>query len=105
MIQVTESAKTRLRELLNEEKDKALRIGLLGGGCAGFKYEMSIDDPKPEDVVYRLENNITIVMNKEANVYLDKITLDFVQTGLQSGFEIRNPDSAGTCGCGQSFSV
>ena len=38
-------------------------------------------------------------------VYIDGTEMDFVKEGLNEGFEFNNPNIAGECGCGESFTV
>ena len=107
-IQVTDKARQKVREFLAEEDDpqsKALRVFVEGGGCAGFQYGLTIDEKREGDAVLDLDDGIKVVIDKQSSLYLDGIRVDFVVEGLQSGFKIDNPNAAGSCGCGHSFSV
>ena len=46
MIELTESAAGKVRELLQEEgrADIALRVAVQPGGCSGLRYAMYLDD-------------------------------------------------------------
>lgn len=86
-----------------EATGRALRLGVVGGGCSGFSYEMSFDQPKDDDTVVHA-GAVTVVIDPASLEYLDGITLDYV-TGLHgSGFKFENPKASRTCGCGSSFS-
>jgi iron-sulfur cluster assembly accessory protein len=37
--------------------------------------------------------------------YLKGATVDYIDTLQGSGFKIENPNSTGSCGCGESFGV
>ena len=84
--------------------EKALRLGVVGGGCSGFSYTMGFDDPKGDDAVFTFED-VTVVIDPASREYLDGTIIDYV-TGLHgSGFKFENPKATRTCGCGSSFSA
>ena len=45
MIKVTENAKLKALELMNEDnaKNSFIRVGVKGGGCSGLMYELKFD--------------------------------------------------------------
>jgi len=82
--------------------DKMLRVLVESGGCSGFQYGMSFDEPKAEDTTFESEG-VKIVMDPASLAYLNGSEVDF-DDGLQGkGFEIKNPNAQSTCGCGKSF--
>jgi iron-sulfur cluster assembly protein len=81
-----------------------LRVGVKGGGCAGFSYILGFDEPKEQDELYDF-NGMKIIMNRAHGIYLIGIEIDFHQ-GLQNrGFTFNNPNASDSCGCGTSFSA
>ena len=47
LIEVTEPAVERIRELLGKEgklESHGLRLKVVGGGCSGLRYELAFDD-------------------------------------------------------------
>ena len=48
---------------------------------------------------------MAIVVDPKSLVYLGGMTLDFVRGMMGHGFKFNNPNEAGRCGCGESFSV
>lgn len=81
-----------------------LRVGVKGGGCAGYSYILGFDEPKPEDEIYDFKG-MKIIMNRAHGIYLIGIEIDFHQ-GLQNrGFTFNNPNATDNCGCGTSFSA
>ena len=52
---LTESAKEQMVNMLEEHNKNAVRLALKGGGCAGFKYDWSLEDEtKSDDEVIEL---------------------------------------------------
>jgi len=107
MITVSESAKKRLLDLLNNESEKNsfVRVGVESGGCSGLSYKLDFDNTKlVEDEV--IENNgITLLINKKSVLYLIGTTLEFSDGLNGKGFVFNNPNANRTCGCGESFSL
>lgn len=85
-------------------KDKYLRIGVKGGGCAGFSYILEFDEKQAADTIYQTDN-FEFIVDKAQEIYLFDTKLDF-KGGLDNrGFIFENPNASSTCGCGTSFSV
>lgn len=82
---------------------KRLRVFVESGGCSGFQYGMSFDEPKPDDTQLESEG-VPILMDSASLAYLDGSTIDFDDGLHGKGFEIKNPNATSTCGCGKSFS-
>ena len=82
---------------------KRLRVFVESGGCSGFQYGMSFDEPKADDTQFESEG-VAVIMDPASVAYLNGSHVDF-DDGLQGkGFEIKNPNAQSTCGCGKSFS-
>jgi iron-sulfur cluster assembly protein/iron-sulfur cluster insertion protein len=82
---------------------KKLRIFVEAGGCSGFQYGMSFDEPKEGDQEF-LSEGVPVLLDAASLAYLNGSSVDF-DDGLQGkGFEIKNPNAESTCGCGKSFS-
>lgn len=105
MITLTPRAAKQVRAMHGElnAPDKRLRVLVESGGCSGFQYGMSFDDPKPEDTQFESEG-IPIVMDTASVAYLNGSSIDFDDGLHGKGFEIKNPNAQSTCGCGKSFS-
>jgi len=103
MINITESAKKQLDEILMDEPNgKYVRAFISGGGCSGFNYGFTIEETKEEDdfVIDKL------LVDALSMTYFDNATIDFTSDKLKgSQFVISNPNAKSTCGCGSSFSV
>jgi len=104
-ISLTPGAIKEISRLMTEqtaENKKALRLGVKGGGCAGFTYILEFDTQKEGDTIYDIDG-IKIVVDPMHELYLAGTEVDF-QQGLNSrGFIYKNPNASKTCGCGESF--
>jgi iron-sulfur cluster assembly protein/iron-sulfur cluster insertion protein len=104
MITLTPRAADRVRAMQAEANvpSKLLRVFVESGGCSGFQYGMSFDEPKAEDATFESEG-LKILLDPASLAYLNGSRVDF-DDGLQGkGFEIQNPNAQSTCGCGKSF--
>lgn len=81
-----------------------LRIGVKGGGCSGFSYQLGFDEPKEHDTEYEFEG-IRILMDKAHGMYLLGMEVDWLEGLNNRGFIFNNPNADETCGCGTSFSA
>ena len=107
-ITVTESAASKIRELLAEEgkTDSGLRVFVQGGGCSGFQYGLMIEEEGGgvADQTYE-SNGVRLFVDPVSISYLKGAEVDFVDTITGGGFTIKNPNATSTCGCGQSFNA
>lgn len=109
-IQVTEKAKERVLQLMQEaghgnDPSYFLRVGVVGGGCSGLSYKMDFDNNlKPADQVFE-NNGIKVVTDLKSFLYLVNTVLDFSDGLNGKGFFFQNPNASRTCGCGESFAV
>ncbi len=89
--------------LANSDTSKSfLRIGVKGGGCAGFSYILDFDSKQEGDDEFDIDG-VKVVMNIAHSLYLEGIEIDY-QDGLNNrGFIYNNPNATKTCGCGTSF--
>jgi iron-sulfur cluster assembly protein len=106
LIEVTEPAAERIRQLLEKEgklASHALRMKVVGGGCSGLRYELAFDDRVGECDTEVQAHGVRLVVDEKSALYLVGTTLDFVDTLNETGFKMKNPNAATTCGCGESF--
>ena len=109
MINVSETAASKINELLAEEgkTGSGLRVFVQGGGCSGFQYGLMIDEGEGDaatDAVIE-SNGVKLLVDPISARYLRGAEVDFVDNITGGGFTIKNPNATSTCGCGQSFSV
>ena len=106
-ILLTENAARRIAMLKAQENaDNAfLRIAVSGGGCSGFQYGLSFDDQRNDDDFVFERDGVGVVVDEVSLDLLDGAELDFVEDMMGASFQIRNPNAASSCGCGNSFSI
>lgn len=106
-VQLTEGAIAQLKRIRTEQnvtENHGLRVGVKGGGCAGFSYILGFDEKKEDDDEFAI-GDMRVFMNKAHAIYLVGIEIDFLD-GLQNrGFTFNNPNAKESCGCGTSFSA
>jgi iron-sulfur cluster insertion protein len=106
-IVISESAARRVAFLKTQEAaaDAFLRIAVSGGGCSGFQYGFSFDDSRQDgDVVFE-RDGVQVVVDDVSLDLLNGAEIDFVEDMMGASFQIKNPNAASSCGCGNSFSV
>ena len=109
MIVLTPKAAEKLNEIRDSEglEGDHLRIGVIGGGCAGFNYNIFLeayDQIVDMDEIFMSEG-VKIVIDSMSLVYLDGLEIDHEETQFAAGFKFNNPKAKSTCGCGSSFAV
>lgn len=108
MVEITESAKTRIIDLLIDENNPKLflRTFVQGGGCSGFSYGFTFDEEVNEDdFEFPLDSKYKFVIDSMSMTYMTGATIDYKEDVMGSQFTIKNPNAQTTCGCGSSFSV
>ena len=108
MIEITELGATKVREFLEAQNaDLALaglRVGVRGGGCSGFQYQLAFDQQREGDLVFE-SRGLKLLVDRSSLEYVEGSIIDY-QEGLQgAGFKVENPNVVAACGCGSSFRV
>ncbi len=101
---VTDRAFARLAEIGASASGKALRVAVEGGGCSGFQYEITLDDPAEDDLRLTGEGE-TVVVDSVSLPFLAGATIDFTDELIGARFAVDNPNASSSCGCGTSFSM
>ena len=102
---VTDRAFARIAEInAASGEGKALRVAVEGGGCSGFQYEISLDDPGEDDLVLEGSGQ-KVVIDSVSLPFLTDAVIDFTEELIGARFTIENPNATSSCGCGTSFSM
>ncbi len=109
MIQVSETAKKRVIDLMTDEGYDAtkdfVRVGVKSGGCSGLSYELKFDNKIAESDKVFEDNAVRIIVDKKSFLYLVGTVLEYSGGLNGKGFVFNNPNAQRTCGCGESFSL
>ncbi|WP_075185635.1 HesB/IscA family protein [Teredinibacter haidensis] len=80
-----------------------LRIQVEGGGCAGFKYTLRLEElPAANDQLVDC-GGVTVLVDQASVPLLKNVTVDFIESVEGSGFKFENPNAKTSCDCGDSF--
>lgn len=107
MITVTETAANHIAALMaKKESAMGLRIGTKTAGCSGLMYDLEYVDDAPEGAdLVELENGVKLFVDQASVMYLLGTVMDWEEDVFTTGFTFKNPNEAGRCGCGESFTV
>jgi iron-sulfur cluster insertion protein len=106
MITVTERAAEKVREIAQAEnlEGQGLRLRVVGGGCAGFTYDLYFEDAVT-DMDESFESlGVKLYVDPLSFQYLEQTEIDYVEGAHGAGFKFNNPNVKGSCGCGSSVS-
>src|SRR5438105_11683818 len=82
-----------------------LRVAVMGGGCSGLQYKMDLQDgPANRDILVET-GGIKVVVDPKSALYVAGSELDYVEALAGGGFQVKNPNAASSCSCGESFSA
>jgi iron-sulfur cluster insertion protein len=103
----TDSAASKVRELIEEEGNDALmlRVFVTGGGCSGFQYGFTFEENEQDGDTRVEKDGVTLLVDPMSFQYLTGAEIDYKEDLSGAQFVIRNPNATTTCGCGSSFGV
>ena len=108
-INLTEVAAAEVRKFIASDnvplETAGLRVGVLPGGCSGFKYSLNIEEASQDDDIVLDASGIRVFVDGFSLQYLNGVTIDYVTSMQGSGFTFSNPNATGGCGCGTSFTA
>ena len=107
MVMLTDKAAEKLNEFLKgheESADAGLRVAVKGGGCSGFQYALALDEARDGDQTFDV-SGIRIIVDEASLRYVDGSTVDYTESLMGAGFEVKNPNVVASCGCGSSFRI
>ena len=105
-ITLTEKAAQRVQNfLVNRGSGLGIRLAVQTTGCSGLGYNLEFVDTMNDDDTIFEDRGVKVVVDAKSLIYLDGTEVDYVKEGLNEGFEFKNPNAKGECGCGESFTV
>ena len=107
MITLTPKAIEQVKSFMAAQEGSfhGIRLTVVAGGCSGFEYRMKLEKNAGESDEVITQDGIDVFVDHHSLLYLEGTEIDFVETVQGSGFAFKNPNSQGTCGCGESFRV
>ena len=82
-----------------------LRFGVRRTGCSGWGYAVDMAREMRADDTVLEQDGVRIFVDDVSLDLVDGTEIDFVKQGLNEQFVFRNPNVAGECGCGESFTT
>jgi iron-sulfur cluster assembly accessory protein len=103
MISLTPGALSKVKSILaDREEPLGLRIAIVGSGCSGFQYRMTLEkDSREDDQVLDIDG-VKIFIDAQSKVYLTGTQVDYVEARDGAGFTFENPNSQSDCGCDEN---
>jgi Fe-S cluster assembly iron-binding protein IscA len=75
MIEISDAARVEIKELLDKNPGKCLRMAVEGDGCAGPYLRLSLDDVGVNELTARV-NGIDILISDQVKRYADVNTIN-----------------------------
>ncbi len=108
MITISDKGAEKVHEFLTAQEADAsmagLRVGVRGGGCSGFQYQLAFDEQRDGDVVFQ-SHGLKLLVDNESLPFVSGSTIDYEESLQGAGFKVNNPNVVAACGCGSSFRV
>jgi iron-sulfur cluster assembly protein len=108
MVSLTERGAEKVREFMAAQQGQSemagLRVGVRGGGCSGFQYQLAFDNRRDNDEVFE-SHGISLLVDRTSLPYIRGAEVDYLDGLTGAGFQVNNPNVVAACGCGSSFRV
>jgi iron-sulfur cluster assembly protein len=108
MISITDKGAEKVQEFLAGQQGDVsmagLRVGVRGGGCSGFQYQLAFDEQRENDVVVE-DHGLKLLVDNASLEFVRGSVIDYEESLQGAGFKVNNPNVVAACGCGSSFRV
>jgi iron-sulfur cluster assembly protein len=108
MISFSDKGAEKVREFLDAQGADmglaGLRVGVRGGGCSGFQYQLAFDEQHESDAVFE-SHGLKLLVDSASLQFVQGSTIDYEESLQGAGFKVNNPNVVAACGCGSSFRV
>ncbi len=108
MVAFTDKGAEKVREFLSAQSADVtlagLRVGVRGGGCSGFQYQLAFDEQRENDAVFE-SHGLKLLVDRSSLQYVYGSEIDYEESLQGAGFKVNNPNVVAACGCGSSFRV
>lgn len=99
-VSITDAARERMRSLLQSSNQGSICLSVTSKGCGGHGYKLDFGG---EGETVDLGDGYRLMLDSKSVLWLVGTEIDYRQTGFGGEFVFHNPQAAGTCGCGKSF--
>src|SRR6478672_12335362 len=107
-IVLSDKGAAKVQEFLSSQQADTslagLRVGVRGGGCSGFQYQLAFDEQRDDDVVFE-SHGLKLLVDNESLPFVRGSVIDYEESLQGAGFKVSNPNVVAACGCGSSFRV
>ena len=106
MISLTNSAAKEIKKIMakqNLPEEVRIRVGVKGGGCAGFTYTFEFDSKKRKFDLEFESQGLKILADKKSHLYIKDTEIDWSYGLMDRGLRFNNPSAKSSCGCKTSF--
>jgi iron-sulfur cluster assembly accessory protein len=106
IVHLTDAALEKIKSMMKRDgKEKHyLRIGVVAGVCAGMSYDLRLQKTPYDNDIQWEQGGVRVITNPESIQFMHGTEINYVDTLKESGFQYKNPNASGSCGCGTSFS-
>ncbi len=108
MITISDKGAEKVHEFLASQQGDVqmagLRVGVRGGGCSGFQYQLAFDEQRDSDAVFET-HGLKLLVDNDSLPFVSGSTIDYEESLQGAGFKVSNPNVVAACGCGSSFRV
>lgn len=99
------NALTHLKQLNDQPNPQFIKIGVTSKGCSGLSYDLQyVTGPNKFDEVVE-QDGVKVIIDSKALLTIIGSEMDWIDDKLSNRFVFKNPNTKGTCGCGESFHV
>ena len=106
-VQITDNAAKMIVEKTSLNSDAVgLRLTVKTTGCSGNSYQMEhvLDEDLSKDDRFEKDGAVLYIPKMHSWMLFGTV-IDYETGEISSGFTFSNPNEAGRCGCGESFTV
>ena len=121
VVNMTPIARSKMIDLLRSQRMTSIIFSVKGGGCNGFNYDFkptseekghnrtseekwhNNNDNNKFDEIVPIDSEHSLIVCGHSLFHLLGVTIDYKETVMGSGFDFKNPNASGSCGCGKSF--